>query len=205
MSKTVRTKTITLLIMIALLFLAGCAKPRPNNTENICHIFEQYPEWYWDAKRCEEKWGVPIPVQLSIINQESSFNAKARPPRKKIFWIIPWKRPSTAYGYSQALDATWAQYKREHSSGAHRANFSDATDFVGWYAHQANKRVPIAPHDPYRLYLAYHEGAGGYAKQTHLAKPWLIKVAQKVNTRANTYKRQLITCEQLIPKRGWLW
>ncbi|MDF3055240.1 MAG: transcriptional regulator [Gammaproteobacteria bacterium] len=192
------------LVILTALLLAGCAKPRPNNTENICQIFEQYPDWYHDAKRCEQKWGVPVPIQMSIINQESSFNAKAQPPRKKILWIIPGKRPSTAYGYSQALTSTWSQYQREHRSGANRTNFTHATDFVGWYASQANKRTSISPTDPYRLYLAYHEGAGGYARQTHLTKPWLIRAAQKVKVRAEMYQRQLNSCEQYIAKpKGW--
>jgi hypothetical protein len=202
----IKIKIVILPFMMAFLLLTGCAKPsRPSNTENICQIFEEYPDWYWHAKRCEAKWGVPIPVQLSIINQESSFNAKAQPPRKKIFWFIRGKRPSTAYGYSQALNPTWAQYKREHSSGAHRENFADATDFVGWYAHQAKKRASVEPHDPYHLYLAYHEGAGGYAKQTYLSKPWLIKTAQKVSARANAYKHQLDGCEQYISEPGGFW
>lgn len=197
-----------LLVLLLALFLTGCAthKPQPANTENICSIFEQYPEWYWDAKRAEKKWGVPVPVQFSIINQESSFNGKAQPRRGKIFWIIPWKRPSTAYGYTQALNGTWAEYQRENKSRAHRSAFADATDFVGWYAHKAKKRAKISVTNPYQLYLAYHEGAGGYAKRSYLAKPWLIKTAQKVSKRSETYARQLARCERHIPKPGWrLW
>src|SRR5262249_26207295 len=122
-----------LFVVVTGLLLVGCAKPRPDNMENICEIFYQYPQWYWDAKRSEEKWGVSVPIQMSVIYQESSFTAKAKPPRKYILWIIPWKRPSTAYGYCQALDGTWEDYQQQTGNSGKRHTFADATDFIGWY------------------------------------------------------------------------
>lgn len=202
-----RKHFVVIMVAIFVLLMSGCAKPRPDHTENICSIFSQYPEWYWDAKQSESKWGVPVTVQMSIINQESSFNAKAKPSRKKLLWVIPWKRRSTAYGYTQALNNTWAEYEQKTGRNGKRHAFADATDFVGWYANQARKVAGIPVTDPYKLYLAYHEGATGYAKQTYLAKPWLIKTAHKVSARSNTYSRQLASCERNIPKPGWwtLW
>jgi len=49
---------------------------------------------------------------MAIIRQESSFQADAQPPRSRILWIIPGPRPSSAYGYSQALDGTWDWYRQ---------------------------------------------------------------------------------------------
>ena len=40
---------------------------------------------------------------MSFVYQESSFKADARPEREKILGFIPWFRPSSAVGYSQAL------------------------------------------------------------------------------------------------------
>jgi hypothetical protein len=194
---------IKILIICIILALTGCAKPKPTHTENICKIFEQYPKWYWDAKRSESNWGVPIPIQMSIINQESSFDGQAKPARKKILWIIPWKRPSTAYGYTQALKSTWKEYEQKTRTSGRRDAFADATDFVGWYANQAKKVAGISLTNPYQLYLAYHEGPTGYKNQTYLTKPWLIQSAQKVSARANTYQRQLASCEKNIPRPHW--
>lgn len=194
-----------MLLLLAALLLAGCAKPRPDNVENICDIFYQYPDWYWDAKRSEQKWGVSVPIQMAVIYQESSFNARAKPPRKWFLGIIPGKRPSTAYGYSQALDGTWADYKRITGNSGSRTDFGDATDFIGWYTVQARKRAGISLTNPYQIYIAYHDGAGGYMNGTHLKKPWLIKTAHKVSHRSKNYERQLERCEGNIQKPGWFW
>jgi hypothetical protein len=188
-------KTRTLVILLFLLLLAGCAStPPPTNVENICSIFDQYPDWYKDVKDSQSRWGVPIAVQMAIIYQESSFNATAKPPRKKLLWIIPWKRPSSAYGYSQALKNTWKDYEQKTGQSGSRTAFGDAADFIGWYNNQVCKRFNLHPHNAYALYLAYHEGPGGYAGRSYLRKPWLIRVSRKVAARAATYERQLQGC-----------
>lgn len=197
-------KLISVLIVLTCLFIVGCAtKPRPNNTENICKIFQQYPDWYWSAKAAEKKWGVPVPVQMAIMYQESSFDARARPPRKKLLWIIPWKRQSSAYGYSQALKNTWKDYEQQTGQSGKRHDFEDACDFIGWYSKEANKSCHIDPTNAYALYLAYHEGPGGYNRRSYLKQPWLIKVSRRVANRAATYSRQLQGCESSIPKNSW--
>lgn len=184
-----------LLIVLSLMLTACAPPPPPKNTGNICSIFRQYPDWYHNAKDTEKKWGISVPVQMAIINQESSFDGKARPPRKKLLWIIPWKRPSSALGYSQALKNTWKDYENSIGASGKRTEFSDACDFIGWYSAQAKHRQSISPDNPYSLYLAYHDGISGYAHKTYLKKPWLIKVAHKVSNRAAIYQKQLERCE----------
>lgn len=185
--------------------LAGCATvKRPHNVNNICAIFRQYPDWYWATQQAEKRWGVPISVQMAIMHQESRFAAKARPARRKLLWIIPWTRPSNAYGYTQALKMTWKHYKK--STGhrwVSRNDFSDATDFVGWYVDQAWRQAGIAKTDAYRLYLAYHEGVGGYQRKTYLKKEWLIRVSQRVKRRATTYRSQLQSCQSSLKTKPW--
>ncbi len=143
----------------------------------------------------QRRWHVPVAVQMAIIHQESKFNATAKPPRTKLLWFIPWSRPSTAYGYSQALNSTWELYRKSDGSfWASRENFSDGVDFIGWYANQAHRRAHIPRDNAYDLYLAYHEGVGGYQRKTYLQKKWLIQVAHKVSARAQIYKAQLARC-----------
>jgi len=197
-------KLPSVFIILICLFIVGCAtKPPPSKVSNICSIFQQYPDWYWSAKKAEKKWGVPVPVQMSIIYQESGFSARARPPRKKLLWIIPWKRPSSAYGYSQALKNTWKDYQHQTGQSAKRHDFDDACDFIGWYSSQARKGSHIDPNNAYALYLAYHEGMGGYNRRSYLKQPWLIKTSRRVANRAETYKHQLQGCESSIPKDSW--
>ncbi len=182
--------------LVILLALCGCISKPPRDVNNICTVFKQYPRWYYDSKSVESRWLVPIPVQMAVIHQESKFNGSARPPRTKLFWVIPWKRPSNAYGYTQALKSTWQDYRKAQGSFlSSRTNFADGVDFIGWYANQAFKRAGIPRTDPYALYLAYHEGIGGYQRQTYLQKPWLIQVAKKVKARAALYQAQLARCD----------
>ena len=147
--------------------ISACATAPPKNVENICAIFEEKRDWYRAAKKSEKKWGTPKHVQMSIIRQESSFIFDAKPPRTKLFGFIPWKRPSNAYGYAQALDSTWEWYKDDSGRWfADRDDFDDAIDFVGWYTNMSNKTEGISKWDPYNQYLAYHEGQAGWRRGT---------------------------------------
>lgn len=180
------------------LCLSGCmTPPPPADVNNICRVFNQYPRWYLDAKDVERRWRVPLAVQMAIIHQESKFDAQAQPERTKLLWFIPWARPSTAYGYSQALKSTWALYKQSDGGlFASRDSFADAVDFIGWYANQAHIRANISRSDAFALYLAYHEGVTGYQRKTYLRKPWLVPVAHKVERRARIYQVQLANCHR---------
>ncbi len=189
------------LFMTGLVFsylLTGCmAPPPPDNISNVCNIFHQYPSWYRAAKRVERRWAVPVPVQMAIMHQESKFDGYARPPRTKILGFIPWTRPTTALGYSQALNGTWDLYRKtEGGYFASRTNFADAVDFIGWYANMAYRLARVPRSDAFRLYLAYHEGIGGYQRGTYRYKRWLVPVAHKVSRRAALYKKQLVVCHR---------
>jgi hypothetical protein len=193
-----------LLALTLAALLAGCSTSQPANIGNICAIFEEKDDWYEEAADAREEWGSPIPVMMAIMHQESRFHAKAKPPRKKILGFIPGFRPSDAYGYSQALDSTWDAYQRSAGRyGADRDDFGDAIDFIGWYNYQSHKSSGISRSNTYALYLAYHEGHGGYNRGTYRNKKWLIKVARKVERRANDYQSQLTGCEEKLKDKGW--
>ena len=193
-----------LVVILVSVMLFGCVTPPPSDINNICHVFRQYPAWYADSLDVQRRWRVPVAVQMAIIHQESKFDAKAKPGRTKLLWVIPWKRQSTASGYTQALRGTWAIYKRAHGGlWASRSDFSDGVDFIGWYANQAYVRARIPRTDAYALYLAYHEGIGGYQMKTYLKKGWLLPVAHKVSARAQIYQAQLASCQKSLAHRSW--
>lgn len=193
-----------LAVLFAALLTSACSSSPPRDTNNICAIFREKDDWYDDAADASEAWGSPIPVMMAIMHQESRFQSDARPPRRKLLGFIPWTRPSSAYGYPQAKDGTWKDYKREAGSfGADRDDFSDAIDFIGWYNFKSTKRSGISPHDTYGLYLAYHEGHGGYNRSTYRNKPWLMEVARKVESRAGSYSVQLSGCEEELKEGGF--
>lgn len=194
-----------LVLLFCVSLLGACTATQPKNTEDICDIFREKDDWYDDAADSTKEWGSPIAVMMAIMYQESRFQSKAKPPRKKILGFIPGPRPSSAYGYSQAKKSTWKDYKRSAGRyGADRDDFSDAIDFIGWYNFQSHKRSGISRKDTYRLYLAYHEGHGGYNRGTFRKKKWLMDVARKVERKANSYQQQLVGCEEKLKSGGWL-
>lgn len=201
---------VAFLALLPSFFLTGCANDTvvPVDTNNICHLFAEHPSWYWESLAAYKKWGVPVSVQMAIVHRESSFQKYARPPRSKLLGVIPWSYQSSAYGYSQALNGTWAQYTQETKRPeAHRDSFPDALDFLGWYANRIHNKLGISKKDPYRLYLAYHEGINGYAANSFSGQPWLIDVAKDVQYKASLYRKQLLSCYKTIPKpSAWnLW
>ncbi len=191
------------LILVGIVLISGCTSP-PQNTGDICEIFFEKDDWYEDAANARDNWNSPIPVMMAIMHQESRFQHKARPPRKMIFGFIPGPRPSDAFGYSQAKEDTWDWYTKDSGNyGADRDDFADAIDFIGWYNQVSGKRSSIRPTDPYHLYLAYHEGHGGFNRRTFNGKPWLKSVAKKVSARSSSYASQLNQCEEQLQSPGW--
>lgn len=194
-------------LCIALL-LSACTTTTPQNINNICEVFKEKDGWYTDAKESSEKWGVPIHVNMAIMLQESQFVADAQPPRRWLMGIIPWFRPSSAYGYAQAIDTTWQEYIDHNDShwSADRDDFYDASDFIGWYCSVSHQKLGISKWDTHRLYLAYHEGHNGYKRKTWFKKPWLIKTAKKVNNKSSYFQKQLSKCkDELESTSGFFW
>jgi len=181
----------------------ACTTTPPNELDNICEIFYEKEGWYKKAKKSSRKWGSSVPVMMSFVHQESKFRAKAKPPRTKILWVIPGPRPASAYGYAQATDETWRVYKKDTGKwSADRNNFADAMDFIGWYNDQSYRKNRIKKSDTYHLYLAYHEGQGGFKNRSFKKKKWLKDVAHTVSRRANVYTEQLKKCEKKL-NRGF--
>ena len=187
-------KKVFLLTLLPL-FLTGCLSTPAVTVNNICTLMDEEVSWYRSVKASEKKYGAPAHVQLAIMYQESHFASDAKPPREKLFGVVPWFRPTTAYGFAQVKDATWDWYQLKTGNySADRDDFDDAADFVGWYINQSKKRAGINKSDAYNQYLAYHEGHGGFKKKSYQRKPWLMKVARKVDDNAKRYKRQLNQC-----------
>ncbi len=185
--------------------LAACGTTPPENVEDICAIFQEKDDWYKAAKKSEKRWGTPIHVQLAIIHQESTFRFDAKPPRTKLMGFIPWKRPSNAYGYAQALESTWAMYERETGRRwADRDDFDDAIDFVGWYTNKSQRTVGISKWDPYNQYLAYHEGQNGWRKKSYRFNGELKSIARRVDYRAKEWGAQLRRCEDELDDGWWI-
>ena len=182
-----------------LLLVASCGGnySAPRNLDDACSITDQRPAYLKAMQRAERRWGVPVHVQMATIYQESKFIGNAKTPFTYALGVIPMGRQSSAYGYSQAIDGTWDDYKDGPGrGGARRDDIDDATDFMGWYMTQTEEKLGISRWDAENQYLAYHEGRNGYAAGSHNGKDWLLRVAKEVAARAETYQMQLISCDK---------
>ena len=191
-------KRRTFLAGACLMVATGCGQREfsaPRNLDNACALAAERPHYFQAMQRAERRWGVPIHVQMATFHQESRFDGDARPPFRYALGVIPMGRQSSAFGYSQALDGTWDEYLADTGNRrADRTDIRDAADFMGWYMNLTRERNGIELTDARNQYLAYHEGHAGYARGSHNAKPWLLDVADRVASRAETYRTQLATC-----------
>ena len=189
-------KSIRALIMVLLVASCGGGQSSaPRSLDNACSLLKERPEYYRAFRNVERKWGVPVHVQMATIHQESKFVADARTPFRYVIGVIPMGRQSSAFGYSQALDATWQEYKDDQNRrSAKRDRIKDASDFMGWYMNQSRDRNGISLSDARNQYLAYHEGHTGFRKGSYNRKSWLVAVSGKVAARSEMYKDQISTC-----------
>ena len=190
-------------LLILIIFLVSACSSIPSNTSNSCSIFSERYLWYKHTKNSEKKWGTPIYLQLAIIKMESDFDWLAKPPRKKLFKVIPYKRPSSSFGYSQAVKGTWEQYKKETGNKlATRTRFKDSVDFIGWYTNKTEKILKISKKNAFQQYIAYHEGWGNYKNYKQNQK--VISLAKKVENQSNKYKIQLEECKKSLTTRKYI-
>ena len=187
-----------LFVLLGVLLLASCgggSKQPPSRLNDACSIAREKPDYIKAFKKTERKWGVPVHVQMATIYQESRYRHDARTPHRYVLGVIPMGRQSSAFGYSQALDATWKEYQRDTGKRrAQRDDIADATDFMGWYMNNSRDRIGIPLDDARNQYLAYHDGQTGYLRGTYKSKAWLLVVADKVAACAAMYERQLARC-----------
>ena len=191
-----------IILILSLLGISACSSI-PSNTADGCSIFSERYLWYKFAKKTEKKWGTPIYIQLAIIRMESDFDWLARPERQKIFKVIPYKRPSSSLGYSQAVKGTWKQYKEETGNKlASRILFKDSVDFIGWYTNKSSQILKISKKDAFKQYLAYHEGWGNFKHYKKNKK--VIRLAKKVERQSKIYRKQLLKCSNRLNKNKYI-
>ena len=189
--------------LLIFLFLISACSSIPSNTSDSCSIFNERYLWYKYAKKSEQKWGTPIYLQLAIIKMESGFDWLAKPPRQKLFKIVPYKRPSSSFGYSQAVKGTWRQYKTETGNKiATRTRFKDSVDFIGWYTSKTEKILKVSKQDAFKQYIAYHEGWGNY--KNYKTNKKVINLSKKVEKQSNIYKNQLSDCKNTLSPNKYI-
>ena len=196
-------KILKINCLLYLFFFINACSSIPSNISNSCSIFDERYLWYKHAKKSEKKWGTPVYLQLAIIKIESGFDWLAKPPRQKLFKIVPYKRPSSSFGYSQAVKGTWRQYKTETGNKiATRTRFKDSVDFIGWYTSKTEKILKVSKQDAFKQYIAYHEGWGNYKNYKNNKK--VINLAKKVEKQASIYKKQLSDCKNSLSTNKYI-
>ena len=202
MQKKILNKYLIYFFIFA--FISACSSV-PKYPQNACKIFGENYLWYKSAKKSSEKYGAPIHIILAFVNKESGFNRWAKPKRKKLFKILPYKRPSSSFGYSQAVNKTWELYKSETENPlALRARFKDSVMFIGWYMKKTNKINKIPLNDSYRQYLNYYLGWGSYSKKVYKTDKKAVLYAKNVQKLSKVYKSQLRECQKSLNRNKYI-
>tara|TARA_Y100000590_G_C15653462_1_gene989700 strand:- start:404 stop:1006 length:603 start_codon:yes stop_codon:yes gene_type:complete len=187
-----------LIYLLVFLFLVSCSSV-PKYPQNACKIFGEKYLWYKSVKKSSERYGAPIHIILAFVNKESGFNRWAKPKRTRLFKIVPYKRPSSSFGYSQAVNKTWELYKTETNNPlALRTRFKDSVMFIGWYMQKTKKINKIPLNDSYRQYLNYYLGWGNYANKVYKTDKKAVIFAKNVQKQSKIYKNQLLECEKSL-------
>ena len=182
---------------LSLLFLLGLAScSSTGDTDDLCALLAGHPDWRAPLQQASVDSGIAEAVLMAIMRHESDFEADARPYKRWLFDLVETEeRLSSAYGYAQALDATWAEYQQiRRRPDARRDAFADAVDFMGWYLQRAVRALAIAPNDARELYLAYHQGLTGYREARYEGKRLLLDAADRVERSAKKYAAQWQHC-----------
>ena len=193
-----------LIYFIIFFFVTSCSSI-PKYPQNACKVFGENYLWYKSIKKSSELYNAPIHIILAFVNKESGFNRWAKPKRTKLFKVIPYKRPSSSFGYSQAVNKTWELYKTETENPlALRSSFKDSVMFIGWYINKTNKINNIPYKDSYRQYLNYYLGWGSYAKKAYKSDKNAVIYAKNVEKQSNIYKKQLRECQKKLDKKKYI-
>jgi len=193
------------LFYLIIFFLIVSCTSVPKYPQNACKIFGENYLWYKSAKKSSETYGAPIHIILAFVNKESGFNRWAKPKRTKLFKIVPYKRPSSSFGYSQAVKKTWELYKTETNNPlALRTRFKDSVMFIGWYIQKTSKINKVPLNDSYRQYLNYYLGWGNYSKKIYKSDKKAMIYAKKVEKLSKIYKSQLKGCQKILNRNKYI-
>lgn len=160
--------------------------------ETLSHLLDRKPHYREAAADASRIYGVHTNTIFAFIKYESSFNEYAA------------ARTSTARGLGQFLEGTWKGFIKEIKKESHpdhalyvkmmadpewgkrnplewRFHPEASIHAVAWYTKQNAQMLGIALDNTYDLYMAHHEGAGGYKaykryKEIVTAHPqWSVK------------------------------
>ena len=189
-----------LIFFFIFFFIASCSSV-PKYPQNACEIFGEKYFYLKYTRAASKKWGVPISSILAVINKESGFKRFAKPKKLKIFKIIPYRRPSSSLGFSQAVNKTWDLYKKENNKpAALRISYKSSSDFIGWYFWKANKINKVSLNNIRDLYLNYYLGFSAYKNKAYQTDKKAIIYAKSVEKQAKIYKSQLLECKSILNK-----
>ena len=197
-------KLVAAVLLAALIPLAGCGTASPPTRQaDICEVFRQYPDWYDYARKSASRWEHRSTCRCRscatnrVIGATPGRRANGSGSNRS-------GRPSSAKGYAQAQDPVWNEYQAERGRlFRSRGDMEDALDFIGWYNHRTRRQLGIPLTDAQRLYLAYHEGQGGYRRGTWRDKPKVQRAARRVAATSDRYRAQLVRCESSFRCDSW--
>lgn len=179
--------------MAGLAFAGLWVGPAVAQTHDMCALLSRNPDWAEAVRSASRTWKVSPGSLLTVIDQESRFNAYAKGAGAVDANSV------RNFGFAQANLRTWNWFLREtgRNSGS-RSNFALSVDFVGWHfttmeARTGVKRDHFAPQ-----YLIYKLGEGGYRRG---APTYARRLANRLEQVARSHDEELAACG-FEPKPG---
>ncbi|MCO5059726.1 MAG: hypothetical protein M9905_17980 [Rhizobiaceae bacterium] len=102
---------------------------------------------------------------------------------------------SSAYGYSQALDGTWAHISARSPPDRAPQRFRRCRRLRRPVSFEDVARPGVAPNDAYSLYLAHYSGWGGFKNGSWRGNSSLQRYAQETDARRRKYAAQMRDCD----------
>ena len=146
---------------------------------------------------------VDPPYVLMSLFIKNLVSGRCKTRKRKIIWFCTLVKTIFSCWLFSSTKGDLSDYKDETgNTRANRKNLMTA-DFIGWYASKGYYQG-FDQTDARSLYLAYHEGYGGFKKKSYRQKQWLINVADRVQARSTKYQKQYWGCAEELKKKRFL-
>ncbi|MEC8461419.1 MAG: hypothetical protein VXY77_04405 [Pseudomonadota bacterium] len=168
---------------VPILALAAICTMKGQDNFNPFNYYYHNPPIYRAHQVLAKRTQLHPAEAFAIIKHESNFRAHASYRRHWLYDIFV-KPKSSAYGYAQAIDASWHEYQKVNPS-AKRSHYLDSIGFIHWYIHK--HRSLFRNHSMTEHYKLYHDGPKNYQEQNLLVSE---QVVRRVEQTYQQYKKE---------------
>lgn len=176
-------RILCLVFSAALITACSSSDVKQNNAPSVCTLLEQNDDWIAPLLVAERDYGIPIVVQLTLLEF---------PPRndadKKVLPRV----------------GSWDEFRLASERwGADPRKIDDAVTFVAWYASMTRQRNELADDAAGEHYLALRLGHGAYHRFERGSLVQLEAEAVRLDRRAQRWQQEIAVCRSRWQESSW--